>query len=205
MAETRARRRDPTRRQRILAASAELISEQGYHAVGLADIGAAAGIVSTGVYRHFAGKPAILAALLEQVMNLLGEGAAGIVASAPDDRAALTGLVRHHVRVALVDRRILQVYHLEARHLPEQDFSRLRRAQRHYLEEWVAVLTSLRPGLGDGQARVLVHAAIGAVQSILFHSPGLADDRLATLLCDAAHACLGVAAVARVEPGGESP
>jgi AcrR family transcriptional regulator len=186
-------RRDPARKERILAASAELISQRGYHAVGLTEIGAAAGIVSTGVYRHFAGKSAILAALLHQVMGRLGAAAGEIVATAPDDRTAVTELVRHHVRVAIEDRRILQVYHFEARCLPAGDQRRLRRAQRGYLEEWVAVVTALRPGLTDGEARALVHAAIGGVQSVLFHHSGLSQDQLTVLLRGAAHACLGVA------------
>jgi AcrR family transcriptional regulator len=198
MEQARAPRRDPARKARILAASAELISRHGYHAVGLAEIGTAAGIVSTGVYRHFPSKSAILAALLHQVMDLLGAAAGEIVATAPDDRAAVTELVRHHVRVAIEDRRILQVYHFEARCLPAEDQRLLRRAQRDYIEEWVAVLTPLRPGLTDGEARALVHAAIGGVQSVLFHHSGLSPDRLTALLRGAAHACLGVAAV---EPG----
>ena len=32
------RRRDPERRQRILAAAAELVAERGYHEVGMSDI-----------------------------------------------------------------------------------------------------------------------------------------------------------------------
>lgn len=192
MNSVQAHRRDPARRERILTASAELISRHGYHAVGLADIGTAAGIVSTGVYRHFASKAAILAALLQRVMDLLGETAGEIVATASDDRVAISELVRHHVDVAIHDRRILQVYHLEARNLPAEDLRRLRRAQRHYIEEWVAVLMPLRRGLTDGEARVLVHAAIGSIQSILFHNSGLPQERLTTLLRAAAHACLGV-------------
>ncbi|TNC29758.1 TetR/AcrR family transcriptional regulator [Amycolatopsis alkalitolerans] len=192
MEKVRPARRDPTRKARILAASAELISRHGYHAVGLAEIGTAAGIVSTGVYRHFASKSAILAALLRQVMDLLGDAGREIVLNAADDRTAVTELVRHHVRVAIHDRRILQVYHLEARNLPDEDLRRLRRAQRHYVEEWVAVVAPLRPGLTDGEVRVLVHAAIGSVQSILFHNSGLSEDQLTKLLRATAHACLGV-------------
>lgn len=160
--------------------------------MGLADIGTAAGIVSTGVYRHFESKAAILAALLHRVMDLLGDTAGTIVGKAPDDAVAISELVRHHVGVAIHERRILQVYHLEARSLPPEDLRRLRRAQRHYVEEWVAALTRLRPGLTDGEARVLVHAAIGSIQSILFHNSGLDSDRLAVVLAGAAHACLGV-------------
>lgn len=197
MAETRGpRRRDPARKTLILSAAADLISRNGYHLVGMADIGTAAGIVGSGIYRHFPSKGSILAALLEQVMAKLGDGASGIVEAASDDRVAVTELVRNHVRVAIGDRRILQVYHREARNLPEEDLRRLRRSQRHYIEEWVAVVAPLRPDLPDSEVRVLVHAAIGSAQSILFHNSGLPVERLTELLCGAAHACLGV------EPAG---
>lgn len=186
------RRRDPTRKTRILAATAELISRSGYHAVGMADIGTAAGIVGSGIYRHFPSKGAILAALLEQVMDRLGDTASRIVESAADDRAALAELIRFHVGVAIHDRRILQVYHREARNLPDEELRRLRRAQRHYIEEWVAVVAPLRPGLPDAKVRVLVHAAIGSIQSILFHNSGLVEEQLTELLCGTAYACLGI-------------
>ncbi|MET7996433.1 TetR/AcrR family transcriptional regulator [Amycolatopsis sp. NPDC005232] len=192
MDDARTPRRDPDRKERILAVSADLISRHGYHAVGLAEIGAAAGIVSTGVYRHFPSKAAILTALLYRVMDLLDSAAAEILATTPDERTAVTELVRHHVRVAVEERRILQVYHLEARNLPAEDLRRLQRAQREYLEGWAAAVRPLRPGLAEGEARVLVHSAIGCVQSVLFHQSGLLADRLTELLRGAAHACLGV-------------
>lgn len=195
MAEGQRPRRDPARKARILTAAAELISRNGYHAVGMADIGQAAGIVGSGIYRHFDSKSAILAELLEQVMDRLTSSASSIVDHAVDDRAAVVELVRNHVRVAIHDRRILQVYHREARNLPEANLRWLRRAQRHYIEEWVSAVAPLRPGLADGEVRVLVHAAIGSIQSILFFNSGLPESDLANLLAGAAHACLGV------EPG----
>ncbi len=197
------RRRDPDRKGRILGAAAELISRNGYHVVGMADIGTASGIVGSGIYRHFPGKAAILAALLGRVMADLGDSASAIVEATTDDRAAVTALVRNHVRVAIQDRRILQVYHREARNLPEDDLRRLRRSQRHYIEEWVAVVAPLRPDLSDAEARVLVHAAIGSVQSILFHNSGPALDRLTALLGAAAHSCLGIEPAE--EPAPERP
>jgi len=186
------RRRDPDRKARILEASAELIAARGYHSVSLADIGAAAGIVGSGVYRHFPSKSAILVELLTQVMDELEAAATGITAEFEDDREALTALVRHHVRVAVHDRRVLQVYHGEVQNLAEDNRRKLRRAQRHYIEEWVAVVGPLRPDLTDAEVRLTVHAAIGAIQSILFHNLGVPTDRLVELLDQAAHACLGV-------------
>jgi AcrR family transcriptional regulator len=190
--EQRPRRRDPDRKARILAASAELIAARGYNSVSLADIGAAAGIVGSGIYRHFPSKSAILVELLTEVMDGLEAAAGGIAAEFPDDREALTALVRHHVRVAVHDRQVLQVYHAEVQNLAEENSRKLRRAQRHYIEEWVAVVGPLRPDLTDSEVRLTVHAAIGAIQSILFHNLGVPEERLVELLDTAAHACLGV-------------
>jgi AcrR family transcriptional regulator len=189
-------RRDPERRERILGAAAELVARRGFHTVAMADIGAEAGIVGSGIYRHFDSKDAILVALLDRVMARLQDGAARILAASGDDRSALSALVGDHVRVAIEDRSVLAVYHREVHNLPEDDRRRLRRAQRHYLEDWVHVLAPLRRDLADGELRLAVHAAIGAIQSTLFFRSGLAPDRAAALLDAMAHACLGVEPVA---------
>jgi AcrR family transcriptional regulator len=191
----RRRRPDPDRRERILAAAAELVARRGFHTVGMAEIGAEAGIVGSGIYRHFGSKDAILVALLDRVMGRLQDGAARILASAADDRAALSALVRDHIRVAIEDRSVLAVYHREIHNLPADDRRRLRRMQRHYLEDWVHVLAPLRRDLADGELRLAVHAAIGAIQSTLFFRSGLPDDRQADLLDAMTHSCLGVAPV----------
>jgi AcrR family transcriptional regulator len=189
--ETR-RRRDPARRERILAAAAQLAAGRGFHTVGLADIGAQAGIVGSGIYRHFASKDALLVALLDRVMDRLAEGAAAVLAAETDGHSALSALVRDHITVAIEDRAVLAVYHREIHTLPEEDRRRLRRRQRHYIEEWVHLLAPLRRDLADGELRLAVQAALGAVQSTLFYRSGLAPERQAALLDAMAHACLGI-------------
>jgi AcrR family transcriptional regulator len=186
------RRRDPARKDRILAAAAELVARHGYHAVGMADIGAAAGIVGSGIYRHFDSKAALLSALLEQLMDEMTQAAAAAVAEATDDRDALERLVARHVRFAIEERRLLQVYYREAHHLPEEALRGLRRSQRHYIEEWVIALAPLRRELSDAELRVVVHAALGTTQAVLFHHSGLAPERLAELLEAMGRRCLGL-------------
>ena len=186
----RGRRRDPGRKQRILEAAAELIARRGYHSVSLAEIGAAAGIVGSGVYRHFDSKASVLVALFDRVINTLFEDATAIVESTDDPSEALERLVAGHVEFALVHRRILQVYHQDIRNLPDDDRARLSRKQRLYLEEWVHVLSAGRPGLNDTEARFLVHAAVGAIHSVLFYSSGLEGDRVVELLTACAWSCL---------------
>lgn len=186
------RRRDPERRERILTAAAELIARRGFHSISMSEIGGEAGIVGSGVYRHFENKNAVLVALLDRVMVRLQGGAAAVFAAGPDDRTALSALVRDYIQVAIDDRAVLAVYHREIHNLPENERRRLRRLQRHYLEDWVDVLTPMRPDLVDGELRLAVHAAIGAVQSTLFFTSGLTPERLTELLAEMAHACLGV-------------
>jgi AcrR family transcriptional regulator len=188
------RTRDPARKERILSAAADLVAKHGYHAVGMADIGAAAGVTGSAIYRHFESKSAVLVALFDRVIDALLSNASRIVEEAEDEQRALTLLVRDQVTFAVDDREVLVVYMREIHNLPEEDRRRLRRKQRLYLEEWVHILGELRPSFGDAEARALVHAAIGSIQSVLNYHSGLPNERLAELVTDAAHACLGVPA-----------
>lgn len=184
--------RDPERKERILTAAADLVARNGYHAVSMADIGAAAGITGSGIYRHFESKSAVLVALFDRAIDRLLDTARKIVQDTSDLPTALRRLVAGQVEFVMADCELAQVYHHEINNLPEEDRRRLRRKQRLYLEEWVHLLNELRADLTDTEARVIVHAAIGAIQSTLFHSSGLADDHLRRLLTDAAWAVLGV-------------
>lgn len=189
---TTRRFRDPARKERILDAAAELVARHGYHAVGMADIGAQAGIVGSGIYRHFDSKAAVLGALLEQVMDTLQRNAVAISARAGTHRHALSSLIRDHIRVATEDRHLLQVYQREQQNLPEDDREVLRTKQRRYIEQWVRVLTPLRGDLDEGEIRLAVHATIGGIQSILFYTSALPERRLFALLDEMTHAGLGV-------------
>jgi AcrR family transcriptional regulator len=189
------RRRDPDRKERILVAAAALGARRGFDAISMADIGAEAGIVGSGIYRHFDSKTAILVAMADRVMDRLMTRAAEIIAASRGERECLSMLVRDHIEVALTDRDALAVYHREVRTLPADERRRLSRSQRHYIEEWVHLLAPLRPDLADGEVRLAVHAAIGAIQSTLFFRSGLPDERLTELLEVMAHGCLGTTPV----------
>lgn len=126
------RTRGSERRERILAAAAELIAERGYHAVSMTDLGVAAGIVGPGIYRHFDSKAAVLASLFERVIDALLERASTIVDQARDEREALTGLVADHVSLVINDRELAIVYYRELHNLSDEQRRRLRRKQRLY-------------------------------------------------------------------------
>ena len=111
------------------------------------ELGAAAGIVGSGVYRHFESKLAILAELTDGVLDGLVDGARRIRAEhrSPDD--ALAALVDFHLVFALDQSDLIAVYLGEERNLSEADRRKGRRKQRTYLGEWTEVLAELRPDL----------------------------------------------------------
>ncbi|HEY3750833.1 MAG TPA: TetR/AcrR family transcriptional regulator [Pseudonocardiaceae bacterium] len=200
-AATPVRRRDPDRRQRILTAAAELVAQRGYHDVGMSEIGAAAGVTGSAIYRHFDNKSAVLVAMFDRVIDDLSRDAGEIVTSRDEPEAVLRKLIRGQVAFVLTDRTLAQVYHNEITNLPSDDRHRLRRKQRMYLEEWVHVLAVLRPDMSDAELRALAHAAIGGIQSTLFYQSGLPEEQLAELLCAAAEAVLFSATT----PGATEP
>jgi AcrR family transcriptional regulator len=181
------RTRDPARKERILSAAADLVARNGFSAVSMEDIGDAVGITASAIYRHYDSKSAVLVAMLDRVVDkLLADGQAIAAAGLADPREALARLVEGYIDFVLGDRQAAQVYFREIAQVPPEDRRRLRRNQRLYVEEWVLLLTELRPGVDDPAARALVHAAIGVIQSTLWYSAGLPEGRLRVMLREAA-------------------
>jgi AcrR family transcriptional regulator len=177
-------------RERLLGATAELVAERGFHAVGIADIGAAAGVTGSAIYRHFPSKQDILVALLDRVVDDLRSGAGAVVGDAATAADALDGLVAAHVDFALRDRALIRVYDQEADHLPDTDRARLRRTQREYADVWVGALCEVHPDLSTDAARAAVHAAFGLVNSVADYRSALPADELRTLLVAMTRAAL---------------
>lgn len=180
----------PQRRDQILAAATDLFRTHGFHAVGIDDIGAAAGITGPGVYRHFANKRALLVAIFDRVADDLVRQAERIEEDDHDPANVLRQLVAYHVNFALSDRALIAVYAQEERSLPAVDRRRIRKRQRLYLEHWVQALLRVDPSLDDAAALATVHAAIHVVTSIASYEPTLDRGRLRLLLIDLAERVL---------------
>lgn len=186
------RTRDPERGRKILLAASALISRNGYHAVSMADIGRDAGIVGSGIYRHFDGKSSILVAIFDDIIDRLNAEQAAILDEHTGPSDMLRRLVKGQVDFVVGQRALARVYHNEIQNLPPEDRTRLRRKQRLYLEEWVHLTREAHPDLDDAVARTLVHAAVGAIQSHLLHNVGLDEQRLAEQLTRAANRVLEI-------------
>lgn len=189
-AKTALRKRRPYRRDQILESSADLFHTQGFHATGMDDIGAAAGITGPGVYRHFDGKQEILDTLVRPAVEQALERARRIVEEAASPRDALDGLIGAFVDGLLNNRSVSSLVQRERRNLTPETRSWVERAERLHVEEWVHVLSQLRPELSDAKARTMVHAALWLCLSVAYYESGLDVATEAALLRNMTEACL---------------
>ncbi len=91
---TQADRRADTRR-RLLSAAAELFASQGYDAVSVDEVAAAADRSSGAVYAHFGSKQGLLRALLESWQETTAAVVAAEFAVSPDRAARMAALWRN--------------------------------------------------------------------------------------------------------------
>ena len=178
------------RREQLLEAAAVLFAERGYHAVGIDDIGAAAGISGPGVYRHFPSKQSLLAALCERALSRMLEGAQGISAASGDPQASLEALVELHVAFAVEERALIGVWGRELPALSDDVRRSLRRRMRAYEQPWQEVLRSLRDDLEPAEVAVVTGAVLAMLNAAALSTTELSRERLAGVLRTMALAAL---------------
>jgi AcrR family transcriptional regulator len=178
------------RREQLLGAAAALFAARGYHAVGIDDIGAAAGISGPGVYRHFPSKQAMLESLCDRAMTRMLDGARRTRAAHADPAAALEALVDLHVEFAVTDRPLLGVWAREQRALSDDVRRSLRRRQREYERVWRAAAAPLRPELDEAEVAVVVLAVLALLNATALTDAAVPPERLGPLLRGTALAAL---------------
>jgi len=148
----------------ILREAAQLFAARGYNGVSLEDIGTAVGVSGPAVYRHFAGKQALLGAVLVKVSADLVSGGSRVAEAAASDSERMLSLVRFHVDFALGNADVIRVQDRDVAHLAEGDRSEVRRLQRTYIELWIAALAPLLDAQTD-ELRLRVQACFGLINS----------------------------------------
>lgn len=148
----------------ILREAARLFAERGYNGVSLEDIGAAVGVSGPAVYRHFAGKQALLGAVLVKVSDDLVTGGTRVAAAGSSPEERMRALVAFHVEFALGHADVIRVHDRDVAHLDARDHAEVRRLQRAYIELWIATLEPLVDADAD-ELRLRVQACFGLINS----------------------------------------
>lgn len=164
-----------SRRERLLVCAPRTFRERGFHGVTMEDLGAAAGISGSSVYRHFASKADLLAAVYYRATDRLAAATSAVVDDARDPGEALRRLVEAYVGFSFERSDLAAVYLSEAENLPDADRHALRKAQREHVEQWVRLVVAVHEGRNTTHARLAVHAALNIVHDLSMSRRRLAD------------------------------
>lgn len=163
-----------SRDRQILDSAAELFHEKGFHGASVDELGRRAGLSGPALYRHFAGKNEILAALFNLAMDeLLG------AASRPesmDPRADLEGLIRHHVTFTIGNRHLVNVYQREARSLVDPWRRQFDRRRKDYVLRWEHHVSRRYERAVAMEVSVATQACLGLIFSITTWPSGALRD-----------------------------
>jgi AcrR family transcriptional regulator len=170
------------RRELLLAAAADLFATRGYHAVGIDDIGAAAGITGPGVYRHFASKQALLQALCDLAVGRMVEQAR--------HTDGLEALVDLHVDFVVRERALIRVWLREQWSLDKEARRSSTRHLRAYEEVWRDALAPRRRDLAPEGVALVVSSVLGMLNTTSHIDSALSGEDRRTALRDLALAAL---------------
>ena len=183
-------KRRPDRRARILRAAMDLFHRNGFHATGMDEIGAAAGITGPGIYRHFESKEQILATGIREALTAGLERNRAILAGSDSPRHALDGLIASFIEGLLADRWLSAVI-MRERHALAPDTRRwVDQAERDHIAAWVQALGRLRPDLDEREARLMVHAGLWMCLCVAYYNSGVEPRREAAMLIGMVRAAL---------------
>lgn len=182
-----------SRDRQILETAAELFHEKGFHGASVDELGTAAGLSGPALYRHFAGKNEILAALFNLAMDeLLGAAKAAEQAGSIDDpMPALDGLLRHHATFTLEHRHLVNVYQRETRSLVDPWRASFAARRTDYVDCWERLLGRCFPAAPAAEVAIAAQSCLGMIFSMTFWpSALLRRDGVADLVVQLARASL---------------
>ena len=177
-------------RQRYLDAACRLFAARGFHGVSIDDLGEAVGVSGPALYRHFAGKEAILSEILVGVSERLLEGLDAARAAGDAPHETLLRLIEFHVDFATSEPDVIRLQDRELANLPEAANHAVRSLQRRYVEGWVDVLRELHPHVARAELRVRMQAVFGLLNSTAHTSGADGATDVRRILGDAAAAVL---------------
>ncbi|MEU5409075.1 TetR/AcrR family transcriptional regulator [Nocardia asteroides] len=171
---------------RIRAAALELFAERGFHATGVAEIGARADVQRGALYYHIGSKEELLWEILGEYTRLLLADAERIVGAGADPVATLRLLVRSHVELIVTHRRAVAVHLRDADALTGARAAELQQLRDRLQQLWQEVIDA---GYAAGRLRtadhIVTNGLLGMLNSLGFwyrergaHSPAEIADIL---------------------------
>ncbi|MFD4433474.1 TetR/AcrR family transcriptional regulator [Nocardia sp. NPDC058497] len=149
---------------RIRAAALDLFAERGFHATGVAEIGARADVQRGALYYHIGSKEELLWEILGDYTRLLLDDAERIIAAGADPVQTLRLLIRSHVELIVTHRRAVAVHLRDGEALTGQRATELQQLRDRLQRCWQDVIDA---GFATGQLRTADHVVTNGLLGML--------------------------------------
>lgn len=181
-------RRSVDRRRQLAGIAAELFHRHGYAGVGVGDIAAVAGITGPALYRHFAGKQAVLAFVLldEGIDCMIRVVEHARTAFADQPAKAQRYILETMAELSVSHREVSALWRWQGHHLHKEDYVELLRRAARMQRQWQRLLCERRPDLAEDDAALLCWAAMSVFGSVADHHVSLPKRRFEAWLVDLA-------------------
>jgi len=196
-----AARRPRNRGAQIAEAASALFRDEGYHRVAVSEIAAAVGVTVAAIYRHYANKHDVLAAVVFEGLERL-EDALGHVLLDGDAPAQLDTTVLALAGVALDHRDLGVLIQRESRHLDEREQAELARRTDAVVARMVGMVEAVRNDLDHDDADFLVRSMFAVLASVSYHATLIGRAAGERLLYRMASAVLQTRALPRRQSAG---
>ncbi|MFC4372749.1 TetR/AcrR family transcriptional regulator [Nocardia halotolerans] len=151
-------------RARIRAAALDLFAERGFHATGVAEIGARADVQRGALYYHIGSKQELLWEILADYTRLLLDDAEHILARRAEPDQTLRMLIRSHVELIVTHRRAVAVHLRDASALSPERAVALQRLRDRLQRHWQDVIDA---GHAAGRLRSADHVVTNGLLGML--------------------------------------
>jgi TetR/AcrR family transcriptional regulator, cholesterol catabolism regulator len=155
------------KRERTIAAAADLFYDRGYENTTLDAVGERLGVTKPFIYAHFGAKSELLAEICARGISAALRAMDGVLAldhAAPTEKLALLG--RRFVTAVLESQKHIAIFAREEKNLLPRDFERISAMRRDFDRKLVALLNE---GVRRGEFRIadprLAALAIGGMVS----------------------------------------
>lgn len=154
------------RAARITSTAARLFRERGFHATTIDDIGRAEGVSGPAIYRHFAGKDDLLAAVVLRGVRHINESFAAVADRDvdPEERVAL--VVAAGGRAVIDDLDSIMVHLREGRHLPHDRRADIAAGADAVNDVYIAAVQAARPELSRRHVGFMLQSLSGMYLSL---------------------------------------
>jgi AcrR family transcriptional regulator len=174
-------RRGSKRKAELLAASARLFDQSGYHNVSMDDIAAAVGITGPALYRHFSNKHELLAQALDDNVSSV-EAVADRVLTGDADGVARLQLYLDALANVVLDPSKVLLWKRERVHLEADRYAAFRVRMRNVRRQTERIILGWRPELSAADAQLLAWVLLSIYSSTHEYRSGMSQADVAQLL-----------------------